>query len=429
MNFSAKVFWATLRKPANMELVYDWNNPEQKPTTRTTPFEIADETLRDGLQSPSVKNPTIEEKLKLLHLMHELKIPVADIGLPGAGPRHYADTLRLAQEIVREKLDIRPYCAARTVKADIEPVIDISQKAGLSIEVAAFLGSSPIRQYAENWDLAILLKHTEEAVSFVTQHNLPTMYVTEDTTRSHPDTLSALYKKAIECGARRVCISDTVGHSTPEGVKNLVHFVRKVVHETGLPVMIDWHGHRDRDLAMANTLVALEAGVDRVHGAGLGIGERVGNTPIDLLLVNLKLLGYLNQDLTRLPDYVALVSKACSVPIPKNYPVFGADAFRTATGVHAAAIIKAEKKGEAWLADRIYSGVPAGLFGLEQRIEIGPMSGQSNVIYWLEKRKLPIDKEVIDLILRKAKNSETILSENEILEVVRSAKLAGGKHD
>lgn len=403
------------------DLIYDWNHLDGSAPTVTPSFEIADETLRDGLQSPSVRNPGIEDKLKLLHLMHELGVPVADIGLPGAGPRHYADTLRLAQEIASARLNIRPYCAARTVIADIRPVVEVSQKAGIEIEVAAFLGSSPIRQYAEEWDLATLLKHTEDAVTFVTRNDLPTMYVTEDTTRSHPDTLRALYRQAIACGARRVCISDTVGHATPDGVKRLVAFVREVVKETGEDVKVDWHGHRDRDLAIANTLAALAAGADRVHGAALGMGERVGNTPLDLLLVNLKLLGYIDQDLTKLPEYVALVSKACGVPIPDNYPVFGRDAFRTATGVHAAAIIKAEKKGEAWLADRIYSGIPAGMFGLKQSIEIGPMSGQSNVIYWLLNHGINASQPAIDAVLGKAKTSERILSEAEILETIRSA--------
>jgi 2-isopropylmalate synthase len=400
------------------DLIYDWNNPEEK-TFREISFEIADETLRDGLQSPSVKNPSLEEKLKMLHFMHELQIPVADIGLPGAGPKHFEHTLRLAKEIAQAKLNIRPYCAARTVLADIAPVVEISQKIGLEIEVAAFLGSSPIRLYTEAWSLEVLLQHTKEAVSFAVKYNLPVMYVTEDTTRSRPETLKALYTMAVECGARRVCISDTVGHATPNGVKRLVAFVKEIVKQTGEDVKMDWHGHRDRDLAIANTLAALEAGVDRVHGAVLGIGERVGNTPLDLLLVNLKLLGVLKQDLRKLPDYVQFVSKACGVAIPQNYPVFGADAFRTSTGVHASAIIKAEKKGDSALADAVYSGIPAGMFGLKQKIEIGPMSGQSNVVYWLEKHNLPQEPSVIEAVLKKAKASEKILTEEEILEVVK----------
>ncbi len=399
------------------QLIYDWNNPEED-LFLPFPFEITDETLRDGLQSPSVRNPEIEEKLEMLHFMEQLGIQAVDIGLPGAGSKHYQDTLRLAQEIAKQKLKIHPNCAARTVVSDIQPIVEISQKAGIEIEIAAFLGSSPIRQYAEEWGLETLLKHVETAVKLGAANHLPVMFVTEDTTRSHPDTLRQLYQKAVECGARRICLSDTVGYAVPSGVVNLVAFAKKIIKETGVEVKIDWHGHRDRDLAVANTLAALASGADRVHGTILGIGERVGNTPLDLLLINLKLLNCIHQDLGKLGDYVNLVSRSCLVPIPDSYPVFGKDAFRTATGVHASAIIKAEKKGESWLADRVYSSVPAGDFGLKQRIEIGPMSGQSNVIYWLEKHGIPVEKDDIEKVLKKAKESNKILTDEEISGVL-----------
>jgi 2-isopropylmalate synthase len=399
------------------QLIYDWNHGEDKPLF-SHPFEITDETLRDGLQSPSVRNPEIGEKIQMLHFMEELGIQAVDIGLPGAGPKHYQDTFRLAQEIAGQRMKIHPNCAARTTFSDIQPIIEISQKVGLEIEIAAFLGSSPIRQFAEEWELETLIKHTDEAVKLGVKNSLPVMFVTEDTTRSHPDTLRQLYQKAIECGAGRICLSDTVGYATPHGVKNLVNFAKKIARDVNPEVKIDWHGHRDRDLAIANTLTALESGVDRVHGAVLGMGERVGNTPLDLLLINLKLLNGISQNLVKLGDYVSLVSRSCSVQIPDNYPVFGRDAFRTATGVHASAIIKAEKKGDSWLADRVYSSIPAGDFGLKQRIEIGYMSGQSNVIYWLEKHGLSAGKDDVERILKKAKESNKILTEEEILQTL-----------
>ncbi len=402
------------------DLIYDWN--------RVDPFaleaspkaiEFDDETLRDGLQSPSVVSPPIESKVEILHLMASLGIQSVNIGLPGAGPHVQKQVLRLANEIVDQKLALVPNCAARTLEADIRPIVEISQKVGIPIEAATFIGSSPIRQYAENWGLDKLVKHTESAVRYTVENGLPSMYVTEDTIRATPETIRKLYTTAIECGARRVVLTDTVGHATPRGVKALVAFMQQVVADSGEEVKIDWHGHRDRGLSVPNSLAAIEAGVDRVHACALGIGERCGNTPMDILLVNLKLMGWIDNDLSRLAEYCRLVSEAVGVPIPANYPVVGADAFRTGTGVHAAAVIKALKKQDAWLADRVYSGVPAGEFGLEQKIEVGPMSGLSNVHYWLSSRGLPVEDALVDAIFQKAKASNRVLDDAEIEQVAR----------
>ncbi|RMD93267.1 MAG: 2-isopropylmalate synthase [Calditrichaeota bacterium] len=401
------------------ELIYDWNQHQGTYFKPDYPVEFDDETLRDGLQNPSVIDPSIEDKIEILHLMNELGIHTADLGLPGAGPRAKADVERLAQEIVESKLNICGNCAARTVEADIIPIIDISEKVGLPLEACTFIGSSPIRQFAEGWDVDFLLRQTEKAIKFAVDHGLQVMFVTEDTIRTRPEDVRRLYTTAINCGAKRVCVCDTVGHATPEGARNLVSFVKEVVKATGEDVKIDWHGHRDRGLDLANTLAAIEAGANRVHGCALGVGERVGNTPMDLILVNCKLLGWIDNDLSALKKYCQKVSQALNVPIPKNYPVVGADAFRTGTGVHAAAIIKAEKKGASWLADRVYSGVPAEWFGSHQVIEVGPMSGESNVIYWLKKHDIEPKKEYINAIFNKAKSSSRILTDEEILAIVK----------
>jgi isopropylmalate/homocitrate/citramalate synthase len=395
-------------------LIYDWNTVEPQ-AAPSAPVMLDDETLRDGLQSPSVRTPSIDQKLQILHFIDSLGIDTADIGLPGAGPHVAKDVERLAREIGAAKLRVRPNCAARTVLADITPIVEIAQRTGVVIECCTFIGSSPIRQYTEDWTLDHLQRLTEEAVSAGVKEGLPVMYVTEDTTRADPESLRRLYTTAIRAGASRVCIADTVGHATPAGARAVVRFVQSVIEEVGGHVGIDWHGHRDRDLAVENSLAAMEAGATRLHGAALGIGERVGNTPIDLLLTNLVLMGRREADLTRLGDYCALVSEACGVPIPPNYPVLGRDAFRTATGVHAAAVIKAFKKGDPSLADAVYSAVPASLVGREQAIEIGPMSGRSNVVFWLERRGIEATAERVDRIFAKAKSAVTVLTEAEVL--------------
>ena len=391
-------------------LIHDWNGAP----AAARPVMLDDETLRDGLQSPSVRCPTIGQKLEILHLIDRLGIDTADIGLPGAGPHVVQDVERLAREIVDQRLKVKANCAARTVIADIRPIAEISQRVGMAIECCCFIGSSPLRQYAEGWSVDQLLKLSEEAITFAVGEGLPVMYVTEDTTRADPETLRRLYTAAIRAGASRVCIADTVGHATPAGAAAVVKFIGEVVDECGGGVGIDWHGHRDRDFAVINSLAALDAGATRLHGAAIGIGERVGNTPMDTLLVNLVLMGYLERDLSALVEYCRVVSEATGVPIPANYPVVGADAFRTATGVHAAAVIKAFRKNDMALVDAVYSGVPASMVGREQEIEVGPMSGKSNVVFWLERRGLTASDEVVERIFARAKASASVLTEDDI---------------
>ncbi|MBD0373325.1 MAG: 2-isopropylmalate synthase [Pyrinomonadaceae bacterium] len=400
------------------ELIYDWNQIEPRTLAPKRRISFDDETLRDGLQSPSVCEPPVEKKIELLHLMDALGIDTADIGLPGAGGTHAAGVERLAREIVDKKLRIRPNCAARTHANDIKPIVEISQRAGIAIEACTFIGSSPIRFYAEDWTLDKLLKLTEDAVTFAVKEGLPVMYVTEDTTRAAPETIRALYTTAIRAGARAVCVCDTVGHATPDGARSVVSFVKKIIESEAEQVRLDWHGHQDRGLGVINSIAAIEGGADQVHGSALGVGERVGNTPMDQLLVNLKLMGWIDNDLSRLGEYCNVAAQSCGWTIPYNYPVFGRDAFRTATGVHAAAVIKSYRKGDSELADMVYSGVPAHLFGLKQKIEIGPMSGKSNVIFWLETHGLDPDEERVSRIYERAKQSTGVLEEDEIMQLV-----------
>ncbi|MGB2634931.1 MAG: LeuA family protein [Candidatus Acidiferrum sp.] len=397
------------------ELIYDWNLAGQVPIPPGTQVLVNDETLRDGLQNPSIHDPTIHEKIEILHLMESLAIDSVNIGLPGAGARAAKDAEALAREIVNHRMRIKPNCAARTVEADIRPIVEISQRVGVPIEAATFLGSSPIRRLVEDWSVDHLERITENAVKFAVAHGLPSMYVTEDTVRTDPATVERLYKTAIRSGARAVVLCDTVGHATPEGAYNLVKFViANVVKPSGEDIRVDWHGHRDRGLAIANSLAAIAAGARQIHGVALSLGERVGNTPMELLLINLRLMGLRQNDLSYLRAYCTKVASATHTVIPPNYPVFGRDAFRTATGVHAAAIIKALRGHDRKLADAVYSGVPAHLVGLEQIVEIGPMSGKSNVIYWLARHGIAETDEVVNRIFEAAKQSSRVLTDDEI---------------
>ena len=407
------------------ELIYDWNRIHPASLRPAGRVLLNDETLRDGLQSPSVRDPSIHEKIEILHLMEAVGINALDLGLPGAGPRAVEHVTALAREIANHKLAIKGNCAARTHENDIRPIADIVQKTGLHIEAATFLGSSPLRRYTEGWTDDFLLETTEKAVKFAVSLGLDVMYVTEDTTRCDPQMIKRLYSTAISHGARAIVLCDTAGHATPMGTFALVRFVMdEVVKPSGVKVRVDWHGHCDRGLAIANSMAALVAGADCVHACALGLGERVGNTQMDQMLVNLKLMGippWEEQDLTKLKEYCTAVSRATGVPIPANYPVVGEDAFRTATGVHAAAVIKAYRKNDIELANTVYSGVPSHVFGMEQVIDIGPMSGKSNVHFWLERHGFTITDELVDRIYQRAKTSDHTLSQEEILECVSTS--------
>ena len=407
------------------DLIYDWNQNYPAGMKPPGPVLINDETLRDGLQSPSVRDPSIAEKIEILHLMEALGIHSLALGLPGAGPRAVEAVTALAQEIATSKMKIRANCAARTHENDIRPIAEIVQKTGLRIEAATFIGSSPIRRFTEGWTDDFLLQTTEKAVKYAVSLGLDVMYVTEDTSRCDPGTVKKLYATAIQCGARAICICDTAGHATPMGALALTRFViEEVVKPSGEKIRVDWHGHSDRGLAIANSLAAIIAGANCVHGCAIGLGERVGNTQTDQMLVNLKLIDIApwdQQDLTQLKQYCQAVSRATGVPIPANYPVVGDDAFRTATGVHAAAIIKAYRKNDVTLANYVYSGVPSHVFGMDQTIDIGPMSGKSNVLWWLEKRGIAATDDIVERIYQRAKQSNHTLSEAEILECVPAA--------
>lgn len=396
-------------------LIYDWNRDGRVAPVDYRAVELDDETLRDGLQGPSVRNPPLEVKIRLLHLMDALGIESADIGLPGASPQARATIVALARETT--KLRITPNVAVRTHSTDIQGAIEASVEAGVAIETCAFIGSSPIRRVAEHWSLDTMRKNVEDAVALAVRNGLPVMFVTEDTTRADPETLLTLYETAIAAGAARICASDTCGHATPEGVRNLLTFIRDDVVR-GRAVKIDYHGHNDRGLGTINALAAT-AIADRVHGTALGIGERVGNTSLDQLLINLQLWGVIERDLRPLVEYAALVSEHCGIPIPANYPALGADAFRTGTGVHAAAVVKALRKGDRALADRVYSAVPASMLGLTQRIEVGPMSGESNVVFWLEQHGVEATRARIDRIFVAAKASDRVLADAELEQLAR----------
>lgn len=393
------------------QLIHDWNAGGDD--GGRIPL-LNDETLRDGLQSPSVLDPSIAAKRDLLHRLSRLGVDAIDLGMPGAGPKAVSAVKALLTEIRDQQLPLYPNAAVRTVEEDLRQVADIQQRVGLALEAGAFVGSSPVRMDVEGWDLAFIVETVRKAVAFCRRQEVPVMMVTEDTTRANPEVIAAIYRAALEEGAQSICLSDTCGHATPQGVRNLVRYTKEVLLKDHPDVRLDWHGHNDRGLGVANAIAAFEAGVDRIHGSILGIGERCGNVAMDQLMVNLMLMGHWTGDLSDLPALADRVAELVGYEIPANYPLLGRDAFRTGTGVHAAAIVKALRRGDRALADAVYSGVPAALVNRRQEIVIGPMAGHSNVIYWLEMNGFDVNPERVERILGLAKKSDHILSEDEI---------------
>jgi 2-isopropylmalate synthase len=298
------------------QITFDWNAGKRGIEAIPAGIGLQDETLRDGLQNPSVVDPPIEHKLELIHLMDQLGIQTVNVGLPASSRRNFEHALAACREIERAKLEIRPAAAGRTVASDVAAISELAQRAGMRIEAYLFIGSSPIRQLAEGWDVDYLAGSSADAIGAAVSQDLPVCYVTEDTTRSRPDVLRTLWTNAIDSGVSRICLTDTVGHATPSGVRALLDFARHVIKMSGVPALgIDWHGHNDRGLSLDNALCALRNGAERVHATALGVGERTGNTPMDLLLHNLRLLGaWSSGSQAILARYRALAARALQWP-------------------------------------------------------------------------------------------------------------------
>ena len=397
---------------ADSSLIFDWNAATGE---RRSPLAVTllDETLRDGLQSPSVKHPSLAEKLTGLALMNELGIEYVNLGMPSASPRALAETVELCREIERQRFQIRPVCAGRTLLEDVSAIVEVSERAGLAVEASLFVGSSPIRAVAEDWDLDFLLRRSESAIDAARKAFLPVTFVTEDATRARPETLRALFSLAIERGASRICLCDTVGFATPEGAAAVTQFTREIV---GARFGLDWHGHNDRGLGVANALSAARAGADRLHATALGVGERVGNPAMELLLLNLALC-QAPRSLARVSAYCEHFSRVLGIAVSDNQPLVGKNAFRTATGVHASAIAKAEAKSQ-WLGDHVYNLLSAASIGQQAVICIGPMSGASNVQHWLSSHGINPSEPLLRAILARAKSADHVLSDEELLSVV-----------
>ncbi|MEW6279772.1 MAG: 2-isopropylmalate synthase [Candidatus Eremiobacterota bacterium] len=393
------------------DLIYDWNR-QHGPVAWPAEPEVLDLTLWEAGHCPEALQPSLADRIDLLHRMGELGINAACVG--SAATTAWPEALALLSEWADSRLTVRPACLCQPEREQLDRVLEAAQ--GVSVLLEA--GVSPLEEWKGRQHLLHRLEVLRECALYASGHGLTVTVLCPDVAQAPPDFLIALWSTAIQAGASRLALVDSTGFATPPGAARLVQFAREVVRRLGREVGLDWHGYNDRGLALANALTALEAGAQRVHASALGLAERAGCVPLDLLLVNLRLLGAVDRPMEALAGYCQQVAAACKVDVLPNYPVLGQDAFRTGTGVHAAAIVKAERKGFSALADLIYSGVPAGMFGFEQVIEVGPMAGESNVLFWLRKQGLEPTPERVEAIMGLAKSSDHVLTDREIREAL-----------
>lgn len=400
--------------------------PWEEPISGRTVL-VDDETLRDGLQDPSCRQPPCEAKKEYLHLIAELGVQAVDLGIPAASPQVEQEVEALLREIASSSLGLAPNCASRTLERDVLTCAAISHRVGFPLEVMLFLGFSSLRRTVEGWDRDFLLRKLELVVSVAIREGLSVTFVAEDASRTSPEDLEAAVLCAARAGVFRVCLADTSGVLSPPGAEKLVAFAQRTLRDHGFPaVQLDWHGHNDRGLGLASALAAAAAGASRLHGTLLGVGERAGNPPLEQLLLNLHLLGCLQIPAGKLVPNLLRAADLLGFRVSPKAPVLGELVFATATGVHASAIFKATEQGRPDFQELVYNPVPPSWLGTRQRVLIGPYSGSANVRYWLLEHGLPVDPALVKAILARAKKQATILSDQEILELIGNGEREEG---
>ena len=416
------------RTSPTADVWFTWNDVEAEEDAQDIPAGSAfsgilfDETLRDGLQAPHIRNPSLEQKLAIIDHMSRSGVRSADLGFPGSGASAVDECTAFARHIAAGGLDLTPGFAGRTHPSDIHAICEVGQRAGVAVEAYVFIGVSPIRQYVEDWDIELIRSAIRRSAAECRRENVEFVLVLEDAVRCTPQVLGSVYDVAVETGTRRLTLCDTVGGAVPNGTEALIRWTRRYFADRAHPIELEWHGHNDRGLALVNSLTALALGCARVHGTILGIGERAGNASLDQLMINSHLDGHHTYDLTALREYCEYAAPVLGVDIPQNYPAMGRDVFKTSAGVHAAAILKAHEKGSVALKDNVYAGVPAGLLGREQEVLIDAASGANNVKYWLTLHGYATDDAtLIKRVLERAKASRAPLGDEEIGQIIATA--------
>jgi len=395
----------------NDVFLYDWsaNNGLKK-------CYILDDTLRDGLQSVNLVSPNIDEKILLINYMINAGIDVITLSYPAMSKITEQESLIMLKHFTSVRAKVLPDFAARTLIKDIQPIVNLQEKTGIKVQAHLFIGCSALRQHIEKWNIEFIRDRIRESLYFAQQQNLQAVLVIEDGTRTDPTMLSEIVETAILYGAKGICIADTTGYADCAATKKIIEFTKHIVNNN--EIHLEWHGHNDRGLALANALTAIAEGIEVIHATSLGLGERTGNVPFEVLMANLFLYGCLDIDMKSVYEYAKATRKFTKALIAPNHPVVGDNVFTTATGTHAAAMYKAAQT-DCGLVDYVYSSIPAHVLGRKQQFEIGRMSGIASIVGKLIEMGLPQNHTIINEILEKAKKSNAILTQNELDTIIK----------
>lgn len=378
--------------------------------------QVLDTSLRDGLQDAQIRHPSLEEKERLVDILVQVGVEAIDIAIPIARGSHLREAIQLARRIPS---NVTVACLARTDASDIQAAVDLAQGAGRPIETIVFCGASPLRRWVEDWDVTEITEWMAKSVNFASKQGLIPTVATEHTTQTEPEVIKQIYLAGLDNGGQKVCIADTSGAASPISTEKIIRFFRDEVLKSFNDVDIDWHGHNDRGLSVINSLVALSAGAQRVHGTAIGIGERAGNTPLEQMLINLKMArDPKRQDLGAISELATFAAEIFNVPVPPNYPGLGEKVYRTASGIHAAAELKAGQLGLKGTTP--YSAVSPEWVNRETDVVVGPLSGSHNVRFVAERLGIPATNEFIARALDVAKSANRILTDQDIKNIANS---------
>ena len=393
------------------EILFTWN---ERPRGIRPQIEIEDDTLRDGLQASFIRKPTIDEKAELIRLSAGIGARHVVLAFPASSPAEFADSQRLLSVIKDHDVPMTPWFLGRAVTEDMEPILRLRDSYGGNVGAAFFIGTSPIRRHVEKWDFGGILERIATTMDYLRRAGLPCSFSVEDASRTPPDEIEQMVELAVRYSAYSIAVCDTVGESTPHGVRLLIGFIKSIISKHSSDLKILWHGHNDRGLALANSIAAIEAGADIIGGAFLGIGERTGNTALEQVIMYLHQTRTGTFDLKGLIPYARKLAAATEFQIPVNAPVVGPQAFATCTGTHAAAVLKAAELGTDF-EDYVFSSIPASELGAMQDIGVGPTSGMANARYVLERGNMPSSAELAAELLAYAKRQRRPLQQDDIV--------------
>jgi len=367
------------RKLRDESLVKDYLAASGIPATLPKTFLLWDETMRDGEQTPGVSFSP-EEKLELATMMSGMGVDIMDVGIPVVS----AEEHRGVKLVANAGLEASILAAARAVRRDVEACVECGVD-----EVSVFIACSDLHlKYKLQMTREQVLEKSVAECEYAKDHGLKVTFVTEDTFRADMDYVVELYNANIDAGAERIVFADTVGLMTPAAMKWWLEQVKPRLK----PAQLSVHCHDDFGLAVANSLAAMEAGVEVPHVCVNGIGERSGNASLEELVLLLETLYHYDTgiDTSKLYSLSRRVEELTGIPVAVNKSVVGYNAFSHESGIHADGVIK-----HSWT----YEPIQPETIGRERRFIFGKHTGSTAVEDKLTKHGVAFTKEQLQVLL------------------------------